>query len=378
MARVSKRGAIVLDAEARSHLEKMATSRTASARQIERAKIILTFGDTGSVSNAARIAGVTRATAYKCIDKGLAMGWESALRDTYHRPREPAITPEAKAWLVSIACTKPVDHGLAAELWTTQSLASFARNHAAKSGHPCLGRAVKATVHRILAEHPVRPHKITCYLEKRDPEFEQKMQDILVVYRDVNMVNDAGGPGIENGKFTVCVDEKPGVQALARTAPDLAPTPGTYPTIARDYEYKRLGTASILAGIDLHTGRVFATVERRHRSREFIGLLEQIHAAYPESAQIRIVLDNHSAHISKETRNWLAKHPNRFEYVHTPKHGSWLNLAECLFSKMTRMFLRHIRVASWNELRDRILAGVDEMNQTPVVFRWHKFDLVNS
>lgn len=375
MAKKSKLDPVVLDDTAHSSLMTLASSRTAPVRQAERARILLEYSSSGSVSNAARAAKVTRMTAYKCIKKALGTGWESALKDAYHRPREPVLTPEAKAWLTSIACTKPTDHGLAAELWTTQALAHFARKYGGAAGHECLARAAKATVHRILATHPVRPHKVTYYLEKRDEDFDRKMQEILVVYRDVNLVNDAGGrPDATCGVFTVCVDEKPGIQALARTAPDLAPVPAVHPTVSRDYEYKRLGTASILAGIDLHDGHIFANVERRHRSREFIGLLEQIDAHYPQGTQIRLVLDNHSAHISKETRAWLEKHPNRFEYVHTPKHGSWLNLAECLFSKMTRAFLRHIRVASWAELRNRILAGVEEMNEAPVVFRWRKFD----
>lgn len=378
MAKKSKRSSISLDEKAKGMLERLAFARTTPVRQTERARVLLEYSASGSVSAAARVAKVTRATAYKCIDKALSMGWEVAMKDRWHRPRDPVLTPEAKAWVLSIACTKPTDHGLPAELWTMQALANFARQHGVASGHTCLARAAKATIHRILAEHPVRPHKVTYYLEKRDEDFDRKMQEILMVYRDVNLVNDAGGPSPADGTFTVCVDEKPGIQALARTAPDLPPVPGTHPEVARDYEYKRLGTASILAGIDLHTGHVFARVERRHRSREFIGLLEDINASYPPGTQIRIILDNHSAHISKETRAWLAMHPNRFEYVHTPKHGSWLNLAECLFSKMTRAFLRHIRVAAWTELKTRILAGVEDMNEAPVVFRWRKFDFANA
>jgi transposase len=92
--------------------------------------------------------------------------------------------------------------------------------------------------------------------------------------------------------------------------------------------------------------------------------------AYPATAKIRIVLDNHSAHISKETRQYLATVPNRFEFIFTPKHGSWLNLVEGFFSKMTRSMLRGIRVASKEELKQRILKYLDEVNETPVVFRW--------
>jgi transposase len=181
--------------------------------------------------------------------------------------------------------------------------------------------------------------------------------------------------GRPNPIYTVSVDEKPGVQALGLTAPDLPPVPGKQVTVSRDYEYVRHGTVSILAGIDLNSGHIFARTEDRHRSVEFIALLRDLDAYYPPDAIIRLVLDNHSSHISKETMSYLATRPGRFEYVHTPKHGSWLNLIECAFSKMARTFLRHIRVNSLDELKKRILKGVEEMNQLPVVFRWNKFEL---
>ena len=144
--------------------------------------------------------------------------------------------------------------------------------------------------------------------------------------------------------------------------------------MGRDHEHVRHGTVSILAALDLHTGHIIANVELRHRSIEFIGLLQRLHEHYPADALIRVVLDNHSAHISKETMAWLALHPGRFEYVHTPKHGSWLNLVESTFSKMARSFLRHIRVSSLDELKTRILKGIEEMNAQPVRSQWKSFD----
>jgi len=202
------------------------------------------------------------------------------------------------------------------------------------------------------------------------------MHDVLMVYREVSIhAEGAVDERRPDPIYTVSVDGKPGVQALGLTAPDLPPVPGVAPAIGRDYEYVRHGTVSILAGIDLHSGHIFANVEDRHRSVEFIGLLRRLDEYYPPDAIIRVVLDNHSAHISKETIAYLATRPRRFEYVHTPKHGSWLNLIECAFSKMARTFLRHIRVDSIDELKVRILKGVDEFNDTPVVFRWNKFDL---
>jgi transposase len=142
----------------------------------------------------------------------------------------------------------------------------------------------------------------------------------------------------------------------------------------RDYEYKRLGTVSLLAGLDLHSGRLIETVSNTHKSADFITFLKKLDAAYP-AQQIRLVLDNHSAHVSRETRDYLDSVAQRFVFVFTPTHGSWLNLVENFFSKMTRSMLRGIRVASKQELIDRIHQYFDEVNADPVVFRWkYKMD----
>ena len=130
-----------------------------------------------------------------------------------------------------------------------------------------------------------------------------------------------------------------------------------------------------MAALDLHDGHVTARVEERHRSVEFIALLQDLNAYYPSNCTIRIVLDmdNHSAHLSKETRRYLTTRPNRFKYVLTPTHGSWLNIVETLFGKMTRTFLRQIRVRSRQELKKRILLGIAEINEMPAVHRWKAF-----
>ena len=200
-----------------------------------------------------------------------------------------------------------------------------------------------------------------------------------MVYQEVNIQNEQNiAAGEHPAIITVSVDEKPGVQAIKNIAPDLPPQPGVHKTVSRDYEYKRLvefGTVSILATLDLHNGKILAQVHDRHRSREFDSLLKELDEYYPPESTIRIVLDNHSAHISKETMKYLESLPGRFIYVHTPKHGSWLNLVESAFSKMARTFLRHIRVNSKEELKERILQGINEINFSPVVHRWEKFDL---
>jgi transposase len=144
-----------------------------------------------------------------------------------------------------------------------------------------------------------------------------------------------------------------------------------HPSFARDFEYKRHGTLSPLAGIDLVTGKVHALVKDRHRSREFVEFLKLLDAAYPADTAIKVILDHHSAHIFKETKAWLAAQPaGRFEFTFTPKHGSWLNLIEGFFSKLARSVLRHIRVASKQELKERPMAAIEDVNQHPVVHTW--------
>ena len=168
----------------------------------------------------------------KWIRKALAMGSDAALKDAYHRPKGPVITEEAKAWVIHLACSKPKDLGYAAEVWTRSALARHVREHARKAGYASLARAAKATVHRILAEQPLHPEKVKYYLERRDPEFETKMREVLMVYQEVALQNRNGGRMIPM-IITVSVDEKPGLQAVANTAPDLPPVPGKHSSLDR-------------------------------------------------------------------------------------------------------------------------------------------------
>jgi len=378
MPRKTQKAKLVLSKEQQEELRKTVQSRKAPIREVQRAHILLRYSEGMPITEIEKMTHVSRPTIYKWMEKSLALGIEEGLKDKYHRPKEPVITEEAKAWVISLACQKPKDLGYAAEVWTRKALAEHARQYGPPSGHECLKKACKATIQRILREHPIRPHKVAYYLERRDPEFEEKMEEVLCVYQEVNLQNKTLETGEIPSVITISVDEKPGVQAIQNIAPDILPDPEKQSRIMRDYEYKRLGTLSILAALDLHSGHVIAQVHDRHRSCEFISLLKEIDAYYPAGSTIRIILDNHSAHISKETLHYLASRSGRFIYVHTPKHGSWLNLVETLFGKMARTFFKHIRVTSKKELRDRILLGIKEINDAPVVHRWKKFDFAQN
>jgi transposase len=375
MARKTSRAALQVSDQERLELERLAQSRTAPRREVERAGILLRYAGGQGITEIERALHVSRPTIYKCVDKALAAGVASGLKDRYHRPREAVITESAKAWVINLACRKPCELGLAAELWTLSELARYAREQAPAGGHASLAQAGKATIWRILNAQVIKPHRVQYYLEQRDPEFEEKMREVLMVYQEVALQSAKTSGPTPPAVITVSLDEKPGVQAIENTAPDLPPQPGTYATWSRDHEYIRHGTLSILAALDLHDGHITAQVHPRHRSREHIALLKELDAYYPAHCTIRVILDNHSSHISKETMAYLATRPNRFVYVHTPKHGSWLNLIEMAFSKMARSFLRRIRVRSRDELKERILKGIAEMNGAPKVMRWKKFDL---
>jgi transposase len=360
-------------------LRSIAQSRTDPASRVERARILLGYWKDPSFFAVGQALGLHHQTVQRCVERAAVEGPMAALDDRRHPGKEPTITMEAKAWLTALACRKAKDFGYPHELWTTRLLARHAREHGPAEGHACLATLVQGTVCKILDQEEVKPHKVRYYLERRDPEFAQKMAEVLCVYRKVKLLKKETAAAKKKPSDAVAVisyDEKPGIQAIATTAPDLPPQPGVHPTFARDHEYKRHGTVSLLAGIDLLTGKVHALVKDRHRSREFIEFLKLLDAAYPARTAIHLILDNHSAHISKETRAWLADQPaGRFEFTFTPKHGSWLNLVEGFFSKLARSVLRHLRVASKYELKERLMAAIDYFNEDPVVHTWtYKLD----
>src|SRR6266446_2430922 len=315
-----RRKPLFFSEEEMDRLRNVQRSRRGEQRKVMRASVLL---DSVAGLNDQAVAtknGVNRNTVVRCITKCLQFGLDAALNDL-QRPGKPRqLTDDAIAWIVQLACQKPKDLGYAQELWTYRLLTQQVRRQGPGAGYPALQRLSRSKLHHLLTETELRPHKVRYYVEKRDPDFEAKMADVLHVYKEVEIVNDG-----------------------------------------------------LLSGINLHTGQITEMVSETHKSKDFVEYLQKLDAAYPETAVIRLVLDNSSAHISKETRRYLATRPQRFVFVFTPAHGSWLNLIEVLFSKLTRSLLRGIRVASKAELIERLHQYFRELNQEPVVFRW-KYD----
>ena len=368
-----------LSSEDRKYLEQQTRARTIQAQTVNRARILLLKADGLSVADIADKVGLNRKSVMLCIEKYVAGGVENALFDAPGRGRNPEISDEEKAWIINIACQKPTAFGYSAETWTYARLTSHINTTAEAAGYTRLSTIHKSTVRNILDDAEIKPYRIRYYCENRDPEFESKMHNILLVYKQLSFQFDEEGHFIpweddEEVVHVLSYDEKPGIQAIATTAEDLLPD-DNHSTISRDYEYKRLGTLSLLTGIDLQTGEAIPLVSETHTSKDYIEFLRILDAKYPAGDKIRLVLDNLAVHTSEETRKYLTTVPGRFEFVFTPKHGSWLNMVEGFFSKMTKQMLRGIRVKSKQELADRIYRYFEEVNAEPVVFRWkYKLD----
>lgn len=363
---------ITLTNEEILYLQSLTRQRTIQAQVVDRAKMLLYKEQGASNTDIAERLDVNINTVKLCLSKFKEGGVQRALFDDKRKGRPVEITDDAIAWIISIACQRPSVLGYAQELWTLKNLHQYIQSHAEEAGYSRLTTITKPMVQKILNRSEIKPFKIKYYCEKRDPDFETKMHDVLVVYKQVEMQFDENGdiiiPTDSPMIHTISCDEKPGIQAIATTSDDLRPKSGNG-CVYRDYEYKRLGTLSLIAGIDLLTGIAVPVVSETHKSSDFICLLKKLDEMYPEGDVIRIICDNHSAHKSKEVQNYLATKPEgRYVFVFTPKHASWLNLIECFFSKMTKQMLKGIRVKSKQELADRIYQYFDEINKEPVVF----------
>jgi transposase len=363
-------------------LSELAGSLTAARREVERARILLAYADGKLPTEIQRLHGVSRPTIYKCIDKALAAGVTAGLKDRHHRAHAPQISEAAKAWVAGLACRKPKDLGLEAEAWTLATLTDYVTSHANAAGFARLASAGKATVWRILDTHALKPRSVRNFQGRRDAESRRTIAEVLLLYYDVSLRQiDAVHDALPVPLYAVSVNDRLGGQTPDTNAPAPPPGPGqACGTPPPAHMQTRHGTLSVLVALDLHTGEIIVSVEPRHASTEFTSLLQRLHAHYPAKARIRLVLDQNDAHISRETMAWLADHPGRFDYVHTPRHGPWLNLVEVTFSKLVHNTLYHVRVPSLNGLRQHILKYADEANAHPVRFRWSSsgFDMTGS
>ena len=374
---------ISLTDDDKSYLNKLLTQSTLEIRVYQRARILLLKSEGASNEAIADKLDIGISVVKRCLNKFKENGVEASLRDNKGRGRKAEITDDDITWVISKACQKPKDYGYSAEFWYPMSFRKFINSIAETEGHPRMATVAETTLRKILSNARIKPFQVSYYCERRDPEFDAKMHDVLVIYKQIEMQFDKDGkliPFEKDAVHTLSYDEKPGIQAIATTVEDRPPIPNTDKSSGyqRDYEYVRLGTLSLLAAIDLLSGEAIPLVSETHKSSDFVTFLKKLDEKYPKSDMIRIILDNHSAHTSKETQEYLNTVSGRFEFVFTPKHGSWLNMIEGFFSKMTKQMLGGIRVESKKELEDRIYRYFDEINKEPVPYKWtYKMDTID-
>jgi len=227
--RTTKKPKLVVSPAELEKLKNISRSQTSPHREVMRAKILLQYMEGQTITGIARSLNTNRPLVDRCINKAIAFGATTALRDLPGRGVKPKITDDAKSWVLSIACQSPKELGYAHETWTYSLLRQHIRVNCHQAGYPMLSKIDKGVLNNILSQGNIKPHKVSYYLEKRDPEFEIKMANVLQVYKEIALINEK--PPDENRKTTtLSYDKKPGIQAIKNIAPQLQPVVGQHRT----------------------------------------------------------------------------------------------------------------------------------------------------
>ena len=356
------------------YLRSLIKQRTIQAQVVIRAHILLDKANGITVRDIARIYDLSTNTVRLCIDKYKEGGTDRALFDDQRKDRPVEITDDAIAWMIDTACQRPVALGYSQKLWTLKNLRRHIRNNAEAACYPRLKTMTRPCYRRTL----------------KDPKSSPSRSSIIVRNATLILRIECMRSWWFTNRFPCSLMKKVILlfrmispwfiqfHSLAATSDDPRPEHGSG-CVYRDYEYKRLGTLLLIAGIDFLTGEAIPVVSESHKSSDFICLLKKLDVRYPEGDVIRIICDNHSAHKSKEVRNYFATRlEERFVFVFTPTHGSWLNLIEGFFSKMTKQMLKGIRVNSKEELANRKYLYFNQVNRELVVYYWtYKMDEIS-
>ena len=337
MARVAL--SFELDDETRSTLQKFVHSSSTPQSLALRSRIVLAAADGLNNQQIAAALRVPPITVGKWRQSFAIYGIEG-LRDAPRSGRPPKHDTDTRHKVQTLVCQQPEDQSR----WTVRTLA-------AELGLPA------STVHAMLVAAKLQPHRIRTFTFSPDPDFEAKLLDIVGLY--LNPPENA---------FVLCVDEKPGIQALDRTQP-LLPLGAKRPR-AWTNEYVRHGTQTLLAALEIATGKVVAHVRDRRRTEDFLSFMDDVVKSYPVR-ELHVVLDNLNIHKNEAAKQWLLAHP-RVHFHYTPTHASWMNMIECFFSILTRQALTHSVQRSKKDLKDLLLRYLKKYSENPMPFTWTK------
>src|SRR5215211_4593884 len=326
--------------EDRRRLEGIVADRSAPQKHVWRANIILATADGCGTTEIMRRSGKAKPVVWTWQARFMAEGVDGLLRDKTRRPGKPPLPPETVQRVVDLALGPPPGE---ATHWTGRELAK------------AVGVSLRS-VQRILEAHQLAPHRVRTFKLSNDPEFAEKLRDIVGLYVD---------PPAH--AVVLSVDEKSQIQALDRTQPALPLKKGRAGTMTHDY--KRHGTTTLFAALNILDGTVLGRCMQRHRHQEFIRFLNAIEAAVPAGKVVHVILDNYAAHKQPKVLAWLARHP-RFTFHFTPTSCSWLNAVETFFATLTKRRLKRGVFRSVVDLQAAINRYLDEANHDPKPFTW--------
>ena len=324
----------------RLRLEAIVADRSAPQKHVWRAKVIVATADGCGTAEIMRRSGKSKPVVWTWQARFMAEGVEGLLRDKTRKPGKPPLPPNTVQRVVDLALGPPPGESTH---WTGRELAKAA------------GVSLRS-VQRILEAHQLAPHRIRTFKLSKDPEFVEKLRDIVGLYVD---------PPAH--AVVLSVDEKSQIQALDRTQPGLPMKRGRCGTMTHDY--KRHGTTTLFAALDVLEGRVIGQCMARHRHQEFIRFLNKINRETPAVPELHLIVDNYATHKHPKVRAWLERHP-RFHFHFTPTSASWLNAVEGLFAKLTRQRLKYGVFKGIVDLQAAINRFLAETNDNPKPFTW--------
>jgi transposase len=331
---------VIVSGGDRDRLEAIAADRNRPAKHVERARVVLASAQGGPVQQIAARVGVSRPMVWRWQQRFAEAGVDGLLRDKTRKPGKPPVAAETVARVVALTCGAPPGE---ATHWTGRAMAKAA------------GISLRS-VQRIWAAHKLQPHRVRSFKRSRDPNFAEKLVDIVGLYLD---------PPAQ--AVVLSIDEKSQIQALDRTQPGLPLKSGRCGTMTHDYV--RHGTTTLFAALDVLTGRVIGRCMQRHRHAEFIRFLNAVERDVPKDKRIEAVVDNYATHKHPKVRAWLKRHP-RWTFHFTPTSSSWLNAVETFFSKLTRQRIRRGSFHCLADLQAAIKRYLAEHNAEPKPFVW--------
>jgi transposase len=331
---------VVLSAADRRQLEAVIGDRRRARKHVERARIVLSSADRLPVQRIAMSIGVSRPMVWRWQQRFAEAGVEGLLRDKTRKPGKMPIPADIVARVVALTCSAPPHE---ATHWTGRAMAQAS------------GLSLRS-VQRIWQAHQLQPHRVRTFKRSRDPAFAAKLVDVVGLYVD---------PPAH--AVVLSIDEKSQIQALDRTQPGLPIKPGRCGTMTHDY--KRHGTTTLFAALNVLEGTVIGRCMQRHRHAEFIRFLNAVEREVPAGKLIEAVVDNYATHKHSKVREWLARHP-RWTFHFTPTSGSWLNAVETFFSALTRKRIRRGSFHSVVDLEAAIKRYLAEHNRDPRPFVW--------